>query len=159
MSKPQTTPLDNNIINRPAHYVEGRRIEPITVIEDFGLCHHLACVVKYIARAGRKTSILNDLKKAAWYLDREIQRSNSGINPCAQALGVAPTFSIQEIVEDWKLSAYLEASLSYILAVRLGSLGKGCCSIKTLRNYASSLKNAMAHLQLSITKHEQGDSK
>ena len=159
MAQDSKSSLDNKIITHPAHYIEGRVFEPIAVIEEFGLCHHLACVVKYIARAGRKTSALNDLLKASWYLDREIQRSTSGINPCAQALGVSPAFSIQEIVEDWKLSAYLEASLSYILAVRLGSLGKGCCSIKTLRNYASSLKNAMAHLQLAVSTYEQGGSK
>lgn len=43
------------------------------VIEDFGLGFCLGNVVKYILRAGRKTpNRLTDLKKAKWYLEREI---------------------------------------------------------------------------------------
>ena len=51
--------LDLSIIDSPSHYVTGRRIEPICVIEDWKLDHnhYLACVVKYIARAGRKNPI------------------------------------------------------------------------------------------------------
>lgn len=59
-------------INNPSHYNEGRAIEPIDVIEDWKLNFHLGSVLKYIARAGRKGSKLQDLKKAAWYLQREI---------------------------------------------------------------------------------------
>ena len=43
-----------------------------------GLGFNLGNVVKYIARAGYKTAdSLQDLRKAAWYLDREIKRINS----------------------------------------------------------------------------------
>jgi hypothetical protein len=31
-------------------------------------------VIKYVLRAGRKGDALEDLKKAAWYLDREIDK-------------------------------------------------------------------------------------
>ncbi|MGV8948516.1 MAG: DUF3310 domain-containing protein [Candidatus Paracaedibacter sp.] len=105
----------SNIITRPAHYVEGRTIEPIVVIEEYGLCHHLACVVKYISRAGRKTSFINDLKKAEWYLSREVIRLQQGMSSCIPPLNAKPTYSIQEILDDWELSANLSACLSYIL--------------------------------------------
>lgn len=67
-------------VNHPAHYASGK-IEVIDFIEDKGLGFNLGNVVKYVARAGKKKSAgksvdakaLEDLKKAAWYLQREIQ--------------------------------------------------------------------------------------
>lgn len=63
-----------SIVENPAHYVEGRRIEPLSVIEDWSLNFHLGNVVKYISRVDRKGNGLEDLKKAASYLAREIER-------------------------------------------------------------------------------------
>lgn len=60
-------------INHPQHYTQGK-IEPIDVIEDWQLGYHLGQVIKYIARADFKGSRLTDLKKASWYLMREIVR-------------------------------------------------------------------------------------
>lgn len=64
-------------VANPSHYVEGRAIEPIDAIEDWQLGYHLGQVVKYVSRAGRKQTggRMHDLKKAAWYLAREIARS------------------------------------------------------------------------------------
>lgn len=61
-------------VNRPQHYVDGvdPAYEPIKVIEAWGLGFHLGNTVKYIRRAGKKGDRLEDLKKARWYLDREI---------------------------------------------------------------------------------------
>jgi hypothetical protein len=64
-------------IASPAHYVAGRTIEPIWVAEDWNLNHHLACALKYIARAGRKHDEIKDLNKAVWYLERRIKRLES----------------------------------------------------------------------------------
>ena len=50
------------------------KYEAIEVIEDWGLGFNLGNTVKYISRAGHKDNILQDLKKALWYLDREIKR-------------------------------------------------------------------------------------
>ena len=56
-----------------SHYVEGRKIEPILVIEDWNLDFHLGNVVKYIARLGRDgVDSLTTLKKAQSYLDRAV---------------------------------------------------------------------------------------
>ena len=60
-------------VDHPAHYNMGA-IEVIDAIEDWRLGFHLGNAVKYIARADHKGSRLDDLKKARWYLDREIAR-------------------------------------------------------------------------------------
>lgn len=64
-----------DLINQPPHYALLTP-EPITVIESWHLGFHLGNAVKYIARAGKKEGapILQDLAKAAWYLNREIVR-------------------------------------------------------------------------------------
>ena len=60
-------------INHPAHY-KGNGMEAIDVIEAFGLNFCLGNAFKYIARAEKKGNPLEDLKKARWYLDREISK-------------------------------------------------------------------------------------
>ena len=61
-------------VNHPPHYTFGS-IEVIDVLEDWQLPHHLANVVKYVARAGRKDPAAErqDLEKARWYLERYIK--------------------------------------------------------------------------------------
>ena len=60
-------------IDHPAHYGgKGNPYEAIKVIEAWGLNFRLGNAVKYISRAGKKGDMLEDLKKAAWYLQREI---------------------------------------------------------------------------------------
>ena len=58
-------------VDHPAHYNTGK-FEVIDVIEDWKLNFNLGNVVKYISRADHKGKALEDLKKAAWYLQREI---------------------------------------------------------------------------------------
>lgn len=58
-------------INHPQHYNMGK-FEVIDVIEDWQLNFNLGNSVKYIARAEHKGNRLEDLKKAKWYLEREI---------------------------------------------------------------------------------------
>jgi hypothetical protein len=64
----------HDAVSAPAHYVSGRSIEPLDVIEDWGLPHHLACALKYIARCQRKGSPQEDVRKAIFYLERFHQR-------------------------------------------------------------------------------------
>lgn len=63
---------DYDIVSKPAHYTEGRDIEPIDVIEDWTLGFHEANALKYISRSGRKDDQIQDLEKAVWYLERRI---------------------------------------------------------------------------------------
>jgi uncharacterized protein YacL (UPF0231 family) len=64
----------HDAINHPAHYTAGG-IETIDFIEAKGLGYHLGNVVKYITRADHKGDRLENLKKAQWYLNREIEKS------------------------------------------------------------------------------------
>jgi hypothetical protein len=61
-----------DIINNPPHYTHSA-IEPIDVIEEWGLGFHLGNVIKYVARADHKGTRLADLEKARWYLERAIE--------------------------------------------------------------------------------------
>jgi Protein of unknwon function (DUF3310) len=58
-------------VNHPSHYNQGN-IEVIDAIDDWKLGFSLGNAVKYIARADHKGNRLQDLKKAAWYLQHEI---------------------------------------------------------------------------------------
>lgn len=66
------TPKNKEMVNHPKHYGGDNIYETIKVIEAWELDFHLGNVVKYISRAGKKQDILEDLKKARWYLDRKI---------------------------------------------------------------------------------------
>lgn len=54
----------------PDHY-KGK-VQPIDLIEAQELSFSRASIIKYVCRAGRKENELQDLKKALWYLQREI---------------------------------------------------------------------------------------
>lgn len=57
------------------HYA-AMSLEPIDVIEAWGLGFNLGNVVKYIARPKGQT--VADLEKAVWYLQRELDRRRNG---------------------------------------------------------------------------------
>ena len=57
----------------PDHYKVGG-VETIDFIEAKALNYNLGNVIKYVSRAGHKGDTLEDLKKAAWYLAREIAK-------------------------------------------------------------------------------------
>jgi hypothetical protein len=68
-------------VNHPAHYEQdtpccdhcGKPVECIVIAEQFNFNRGNA--IKYVWRAGKKTdSPLQDLRKAVWYLSREIKK-------------------------------------------------------------------------------------
>ena len=61
----------HDAVNHPMHYTTGG-IETIDFIEAKKLGYNLGNVVKYITRSGLKGNQLEDLRKAQWYLSREI---------------------------------------------------------------------------------------
>jgi hypothetical protein len=65
-------------VSKPIHYVQGRSYEPAKVIQDWDLNFFLGNVVKYVSRAGRKESASRkeDLSKALWYLQQEINHAH-----------------------------------------------------------------------------------
>lgn len=74
-NKDLVTGCDN--VNHPKHYTFGK-FEVIDVIEDWGLGFCLGNAVKYIARSHHKDNVLEDLNKAKWYIEREIQSLQNG---------------------------------------------------------------------------------
>lgn len=61
-------------VNHPEHY-KANGMEAIDIIEAYGLDFSLGNAVKYILRAGRKSrNKLEDLQKASWYINREIEK-------------------------------------------------------------------------------------
>lgn len=62
-----------DLVNHPPHYTQHPSgVECIRITEHMGFC--LGNAVKYIWRADLKANAIEDLKKARWYLDREIER-------------------------------------------------------------------------------------
>jgi hypothetical protein len=63
---------------KPKHYQTTP--EPIELIEasGFGYGFNRGNVIKYVSRAAEKGEELSDLKKALWYLQREIARVEKG---------------------------------------------------------------------------------
>jgi len=68
--------IEHEMVDHPPHYANQAdpAYEPIKVIDawDLGFC--LGNTVKYIARAGKKDDDIQDLRKAAWYLNHEIEK-------------------------------------------------------------------------------------
>jgi hypothetical protein len=68
--------LCGDTIRTPSHYLQGS-IEVIDFIEDQDLKFTLANAVKYICRARHKGKYVEDLEKARYYLEREIEFHNA----------------------------------------------------------------------------------
>ena len=63
----------SDAVNHPKHYnAHPSGIECIDVVEHFGF--NLGNVIKYLWRAEEKGAPIEDLRKAAWYLGREIEK-------------------------------------------------------------------------------------
>jgi hypothetical protein len=114
-------------------------IQPIEVIERWALCHHLGCVVRHIAATDFKIPALGDLKKAEWYLARELERPM----PCITApMGVQP-FTTEAVLDDWGLSFRLNEVLFHLKASKSPSMRK------------ESLTQGLKHLRAEISTYEQ----
>ena len=61
-------------VDHPQHYNQG--IEAIDYIESHNLNFSLGNAIKYITRCEHKEDKLNDLEKAIWYIEREIERES-----------------------------------------------------------------------------------
>jgi hypothetical protein len=69
--------MSGDPIDHPSHYTAHPcGVECIAVVEHFNF--NLGNAVKYIWRAGLKGAVVEDLKKARWYIDREISRIENG---------------------------------------------------------------------------------
>lgn len=68
----------NDPVNHPSHYTSHPSgVEAITVCEHYGF--NIGNAIKYLWRAGLKSADpIEDLRKAAWYVHREIDRLTKG---------------------------------------------------------------------------------
>ena len=78
MSKEQFVKALSEGIDHPPHYRADSGLEAIDVIEAWGLNFNLGNALKYIARAGLKNpeTMKQDLLKALWYIQRELDNGN-----------------------------------------------------------------------------------
>jgi hypothetical protein len=60
------------MVNHPDHYQGSGGMEVIDIIENYDLGFSLGNAIKYILRSNKKGSAKQDLKKAIWYINREI---------------------------------------------------------------------------------------
>lgn len=67
--------MEKESVDHPSHY-QGNEFEVIDIIEDYDLNFNLGNVIKYTLRAGKKGDFKTDLRKAIWYLNREIDRKD-----------------------------------------------------------------------------------
>lgn len=64
--------LDREMVNHPDHYQGSGGMEVIDIIENYDLGFSLGNAIKYILRSNKKGSAKQDLKKAIWYINREM---------------------------------------------------------------------------------------
>lgn len=75
--KPPANLPGGDPVNSPSHYRWlPNGIEVIDITETLNFC--LGNAIKYILRADHKGNPIEDLRKAAWYIEREIARRESG---------------------------------------------------------------------------------
>lgn len=73
-------------VNHPSHYTRHPSgVECIQVAEHLNFCRGNA--IKYIWRAGEKGDAVEDLRKAVWYLEREIARLAPPLKTCRKCGG------------------------------------------------------------------------
>ena len=68
-------PIKVDLVNSPSHY-QGNKFEVIDIIDDFNLSFNTGNAIKYILRADKKGNQKQDLLKAIWYLEHELNKLN-----------------------------------------------------------------------------------
>ena len=69
-----------DMVNHPPHYTDHPSgVECIQITEHMGF--NLGNAVKYIWRADLKGNAVQDLEKARWYIDRELDRRKRAVHP------------------------------------------------------------------------------
>jgi hypothetical protein len=105
--------MNKEAVNHPSHYNTGK-YEVIDVIEDWGLGFNDGNAIKYIARHKHKGKPLEDLKKAAWYIERLINHYERLEDPvCTHTVHPTPHQNLHQ--KSW---ATCEEAVYYITANR-----------------------------------------
>ncbi len=72
-------PVALEAVNHPKHYNQGK-IEAIDFIEDQEFNFSVGNAVKYICRYRWKGTPVQDMEKAIWYLQRELNRMKKNVD-------------------------------------------------------------------------------
>ena len=146
---------NQSLSSNSTNFGHSPTFHPIEFIERWSLCHHLACVVRYLARAARKNSPLEqtrleDLKMAQWYLARELGCNHK---PHFAAVLVQPP--LQKIkLEACHLSSHLAEVLFHIQVSQKICQGNGQSDRTSTYMREASLKQALKHLREEIKFYE-----
>ena len=109
-------------VNHPSHYTSGK-IEVIDFIDDQQLSYEKGNVIKYVCRAGKKDPAkeIEDLKKAAWYIQREIKnvenRNNEKIIKYIVDKLTDKGFSVHYDYIDDCINMYVQKEKHYVKSV------------------------------------------
>lgn len=132
---------------------QSRLLQPLDFSERWSLCHHLACVVNHVARAGTQELIsdpgrLAELKKAEWFLVREITNKRPCVFSTAPNTQDHPLpLTVRRATQAWGLSPHLNRVIFYITTYQ-----------KLLYRFPSTriicLKQALRHLREEIQSHQ-----
>ena len=129
--------MNQEQVNHPTHYGgEDNTYEAIKVIESWNLGFCLGNTVKYISRAGKKDSgkTLEDLRKAAWYLDREIKKLEgdtlqAGVRSLKELLGKSIySEPVQRPFPEVKLGPTIHPGGGLLIGSVVGPSGIAYCS-------------------------------
>lgn len=90
--------MTHDPVNHPKHYTSHPSgVECIEITEHMSFC--LGNALKYLWRADEKGSPIEDLKKASWYLDREIHRRELLAISAKSAATMAATVAERDLPE------------------------------------------------------------
>jgi hypothetical protein len=100
--------MSKDMIKRPEHYCFSK-FEPKDVIREWGLNFNLGSAVKYIARAGRKDDIVQDLKKAREFLSFEIEalEADRGLVSKASNDYCMKHFGVNDVLDGYTLDFHM----------------------------------------------------
>ena len=89
-------------VDHPRHYnLHPSGVEAITVCEHMGF--NLGNAMKYIWRADHKGAVIEDLKKARWYVDREIQKREKEAAAAQQAKEETAARALYKKPPQWRV--------------------------------------------------------
>lgn len=99
-------------VNHPDHYGGDVKYEVIKVVNAWHLEFNLGNAVKYLARAGKKNDLIEDLLKAIFYIEYEAKRSGARLPSYLEDDDYKPLF----VLEDWELPYLRSKAIEEIYA-------------------------------------------
>lgn len=108
-------------VNHPQHYNQYP-VEVIDIVENMPFC--MGNVIKYALRAPYKNNIVEDCRKAQWYLDRQYKLVKENTEQILyydyEALNQLKEFLIQEKnknIEDKRTNKIISTTIAFLLMV------------------------------------------